>query len=189
AGNLDDIDKVYTIIKKEKGHLDILVTNAGVCEIEPLEVITERSFDNLFSINVKGVLFAVQKALSIFNDGGSIIITGSIASFKGYEGMSVYCASKAALRSFARCWAVELKNRKIRINVLSPGEIHTQLEMSLFKTEEERNKFIEAVVAMTPMGRRGEPEEVAKAAVFLASNDSSFITGIELCVDGGIAQI
>lgn len=189
VSNMDDNERVCSIIKQEKGHLDILVANAGICESQSLGAITEESFDNIFSINVKGVLFCVQKNLPIFTNAGSIIIIGSVASIQGNEGFSVYSASKAAIRSFARCWIVDLKERKIRVNVLSPGEISTAMDTTAFQNEEEFNKFIEAAVAATPLRRRGQPDEIGKAAVFLASDDSSFVTGIELFVDGGIGQI
>jgi NAD(P)-dependent dehydrogenase (short-subunit alcohol dehydrogenase family) len=138
---------------------------------------------------VKGVLFTVQKALPIFKDGGSIILNASIVSVKGNPAFSVYSATKAAVRSFARCWTVDLKERKIRVNALSPGPINTPGLHGLAKTEEESKAFVAAMEAGVPMGRLGTPDEIAKAAVFLASDDSSYVTGIELFVDGGVAQV
>ncbi|CAF3894390.1 unnamed protein product [Adineta steineri] len=189
TSNLADLDKLYDIIKKKTGHLDILFANAGVAEFAPLGSITEKHFDDVFNINVKGVLFQVQKALPILKDGGSIILNASTASVKGAPRLSVYSASKAAVRSFARCWTVDLKERRIRVNTLSPGPIDTPGLRSVSKDEEKQKKFLDMVAGGPPMGRVGTPDEVAKAAVFLASDDSSYITGIELFVDGGYAQI
>jgi len=179
TSNLADIDKLYDVIKKQKGHLDIIFANAGGGEFAPLGSITEKHFDDTFNINVKGVLFTIQKALPIFKDGGSIILNASIVSVKGIPAFSVYSATKAAIRSFARTWTVDLKERKIRVNALSPGAIDTPgLRNSLGTNEEESKLFLDTL-----------PDEIAKAAVFLASDDSSYITGIELFVDGGTAQI
>jgi len=190
TSNLADIDKLYDVIKKQKGHLDILFANAGVAEFAPLGSITEKHFDDTFNINVKGVLFTIQKALPIFKDGGSIILNASIVSVKGIPAFSVYSATKAAIRSFARTWTVDLKERKIRVNALSPGAIDTPgLRNSLGTNEEESKLFLDTLAASAPMNRIGTPDEIAKAAVFLASDDSSYITGIELFVDGGTAQI
>jgi NAD(P)-dependent dehydrogenase (short-subunit alcohol dehydrogenase family) len=184
ASNLADLDRLYETVKAEKGHLDILYASAGAADFGvPLGSITEASFDHTFNLNVRGTLFTVQKALPLMRDGGSILMTGSIASVKGFEGASVYNASKAALRSFARTWTVDLKARKIRVNVLSPGSIDTGLFVGV--PQAVRDQF----VALIPMGRIGEPDEIAAAALFLASADSSFVTGIELFVDGGTAQI
>jgi NAD(P)-dependent dehydrogenase (short-subunit alcohol dehydrogenase family) len=184
AGNMADLDRLYETIKKEKGHIDILFASAGFGEFGiPLGSITEENYDSTFDLNVKGTLFAVQKALPLMRDGGSIIMNGSIASVKGFPGFSVYNASKAAVRSFARTWTNDLKERKIRVNVLSPGPINTAVFDGVAK--EVKDQF----VAQIPMGRIGESEEIATAALFLASDDSSFITGIELFVDGGTAQI
>jgi NAD(P)-dependent dehydrogenase (short-subunit alcohol dehydrogenase family) len=190
TSNLADIDKLYDVIKKQKGHLDIIFANAGGGEFAPLGSITEKHFDDTFNINVKGVLFTIQKALPIFKDGGSIILNASIVSVKGIPAFSVYSATKAAIRSFARTWTVDLKERKIRVNALSPGAIDTPgLRNSLGTNEEESKLFLDTLAASTPMNRIGTPDEIAKAAVFLASDDSSYITGIELFVDGGTAQI
>ena len=189
TSNLADLDKLYNLIKKQKGRLDILFANAGISEPAPLGSITEEHFDREFNINVKGLLFAVQKALPIFTDGGSIVLNGSIGSIKGGACTSVTSATKAAVRSFARCWSVDLKTRKIRVNTLSPGPIDTPAMKRMGNTEEERKAFVDMVKTFTVLNRIGTADEVAKAAVFLASDDSSYITGIELFVDGGAAQI
>ena len=184
ASNMADLDRLYETVKAEKGHLDILFASAGYGEFNvPLGAITEANYDQTFNVNVKGTLFTVQKALPLMRDGGSIIMNGSIASVKGFGGFSVYNASKAAIRSFARTWTNDLKARKIRVNVLSPGTIDTALFDGV--AQEIKDGF----VSLIPMGRMGRPEEIATAALFLASDDSSFITGIELFVDGGTAQI
>jgi NAD(P)-dependent dehydrogenase (short-subunit alcohol dehydrogenase family) len=189
TSNLADLDKLYSVIKKQTGHLDILFANAGSGTFAPLGSITEKHFDDIFNVNVRGVLFTVQKALPIFKDGGSIILNASIASSKGTPGISVYSATKAALRSFARCWTVDLKERKIRVNALSPGPIDTPGLRGVGANEEEQKLFLATMTASAPMNRIGTSDEIAKVAVFLASDDSSYITGIELFVDGGTAQI
>lgn len=184
AGTLADLDRLFEKVKSTKGHIDILFASAGVGDFGvPLGKITEESFNKTFNVNVRGTLFTVQKALPLMRDGGSIIMNGSIASIKGFPGMSVYNASKAAVRSFARTWTNDLKDRNIRVNVLSPGTIDTGVFVGVPK--EVKDQF----VAQIPMGRIGESEEIATAALFLASSDSSFVTGIELFVDGGTAQI
>ena len=184
SGNLADLDRLYERVKAEKGRIDVLYASAGYGEFNvPLGSITEANFDQTFNTNVKGTLFTVQKALPLMRDGGSIIMTGSIASVKGFGGFSVYNASKAAVRSFARTWTVDLKTRNIRVNVLSPGTIDTGVFVGVPK--EVKDQF----VSLIPMGRIGLPSEIARAALFLASDDSSFVTGIELFVDGGTAQI
>src|SRR5437660_3640398 len=178
------VDRLYDAVKAKKGHIDILYASAGVGEFNiALGAITEANFDNTFNVNVRGTLFTVQKTLPLMRDGGSIIMTGSIASVKGFPGMSVYNASKAAIRSFARTWTVDLKARKIRVNVLSPGSIDTGVFVGVPK--EIKDQF----VSLIPMGRIGLPREIATAALFLASDDSSFVTGIELFVYGGTAQV
>jgi len=177
-------------VKEQKGRIDILFANAGVGELVPLGEITEAHFDKTFGINVKGLLFSVQKALPLFQDGGgSIILNASIASSKGAEALSVYSATKAAIRSFARTWTAELKHRKIRVNAISPGPIDTPGFNGLALSEEQIEQFKTSIVSTVPMGRMGSPDEVAKAVSFLASDDSSYVTGIELFVDGGMAQI
>jgi NAD(P)-dependent dehydrogenase (short-subunit alcohol dehydrogenase family) len=189
VSNLADLDRLYATVKEQKGHIDILFANAGVGELVPLGAITEAHFDKTFRINVKGLLFTVQKALPLFQDGGSIILNASIAASKGVEASSVYNATKAAIRSFARTWTVELKHRKIRVNTISPGPIDTPGFNGLAQSEEQIEQFKTSIVSTVPMGRMGSPDEVAKAASFLASDDSSYVTGIELFVDGGMAQI
>ena len=189
VSNLADLDRLYAKVKEQKGHIDILFANAGVGEFAPLGTITEAHFDKIFSVNVKGLLFTVQKALPLFHDGGSIILNASVGASKGVGTTSVYSASKAAVRSFARTWTVDLKHRKIRVNTISPGPIDTPIFDSIAQTEEEINQIKANLVAAMPIGRMGSPDEIAKAVSFLASDDSSYITGIELCVDGGMAQI
>ena len=189
VSNLADLDRLYDTVKQQKGRIDVLFANAGIIELAPLGSITESHFDKIFNINVKGLLFTVQKALPLFQDGGSIILTASINSSKGFETSTVYSATKAAIRSFARTWTVDLKHRKIRVNAISPGPIDTPIFNSAVQTEEEIEQIKASLVASVPMGRMGSPDEVAKAVSFLASDDSGFITGIELTVDGGTAQI
>ena len=183
VSNLADLDRLYAIVKEQKGRIDILFANAGTGEFAPLGAITEEHFDKLFNINVRGTLFTVQKALPLLKDGGSIILNGSVASVKGTAAFVVYAASKAAIRSLVRTWTTDLKDRGIRSNVVSPGPINTPL------ASRQSADVIARIVSTIPMGRMGEPEEVAKVALFLASDDSSFVTGIELFVDGGRAQI
>jgi NAD(P)-dependent dehydrogenase (short-subunit alcohol dehydrogenase family) len=189
VSNLADLDRLYSIVKEHKGRIDILFANAGGGEFAPLGQITEEHFDKMFNINVKGLLFTVQKALPLLQDGASIILNASIAGSKGLEAFSVYCATKAAVRSFARTWTVDLKDRKIRVNAISPGPIDTPAIKGLAATEEEVEQFKAGMVAAVPLGRIGKSDEIAKAALFLATDDSSFITGTELFVDGGMAQI
>ena len=182
VANLADLDQLYEIVAKN-GRVDIVFANAGYAEFAALGSITEEHFDGLFNTNVKGALFTVQKALPLLNDGASIILTGSVASVKGTPAFWVYGATKAAVRNFVRSWTVELKDRRIRSNVLSPGPTETAA------VEQQPADAIARIVSTIPMGRMGTPEEIAKAALFLASDDSSFVTGIELFVDGGRAQI
>ena len=189
VSNLDDLDRLFTQIKKEKGKIDIVFANAGVARYAPIGTITEDFFDSIFDINVKGVLFTVQKALPLLRDGGAIILNASIVASKGLSSNSVYSATKAAVRSFARTWTTDLKARRIRVNAISPGPIDTPGLSELLassETGEQRKKMISTTV---PLGRFGRPEEIAKAVVFLASDDASYITGIELFVDGGFAQV
>jgi NAD(P)-dependent dehydrogenase (short-subunit alcohol dehydrogenase family) len=184
AANFADLDRLFETVKAEKGHIDVLFASAGYGEFNvPISSISEENYDKTFDTNVRGTLFTVQKALPLLRDGASVIMNGSIAGSKGFEGFSVYNASKAAIRSFARTWTVDLKARKIRVNVLSPGTIDTAVFDGVPK--EVQDGFISII----PMGRMGRPEEIATAALFLASDDSSFVTGIELFVDGGTAQI
>ena len=180
---LADLDRLYEAISKGKRRIDVVFANAGAAEFVPFGAITEEHFDKLFDINVRGTLFTVQKALPLLNDGGSIILNGFVASVKGTGAFGVYAASKAAIRSFVRTWTTDLKDRRIRSNVVSPGPINTPL------VDRQSADVIARIVSTIPMGRMGEPEEVAKVALFLASDDSSFVTGVELFVDGGRAQI
>jgi NAD(P)-dependent dehydrogenase (short-subunit alcohol dehydrogenase family) len=189
VANLADLDRLFSTVRRQQRRLDVLFANAGVGELAPLGEITEEHFDKAFHINVKGLLFTVQKALPIFSDGGSIILTGSIAASNGAEAASVYSATKAAVRSFARCWTADLKRRKIRVNTLSPGPIETPFFYKAGLTGEQIDEFKASQFAAVPMGRMGTADEVANAAVFLACDDSSYVTGIELFVDGGVAQV
>jgi len=182
VAKLSDLDRLYETIAK-KGRLDIVFANAGLGEFSPLGSITEEFFDKLFNINVKGALFTVQKASPLLNDGGSIILTGSVASVKGTPAFWVYGATKAAIRNFVRAWTLELKDRRIRSNVLSPGPTVTPI------VDQQPADAIARIVSSIPMGRMADTNEIAKAALFLASDDSSFVTGIELFVDGGRGQI
>jgi NAD(P)-dependent dehydrogenase (short-subunit alcohol dehydrogenase family) len=189
VSNLEDLDRLYDTVKQQKGRIDILFANAGPEPvIEPLGTITENHFDKIFNVNVKGLLFTVQKALPLFQDGGSIILTASIGSSKAFEGVSVYGATKAA---FVRSWTVDLKHRKIRVNAVSPGMISTPMlsGQGMGLSDEQVEQFKKSVLNSVPLGRVGNPDEIAKAVAFLASDDSSYVTGIELFVDGGIAQI
>jgi NAD(P)-dependent dehydrogenase (short-subunit alcohol dehydrogenase family) len=189
VAKLADLDRLFAQIKREKGKLDIVFANAGVAELAPLEQITEEQFDRIFDINVKGLLFTVQKALPLVPAGGSIILNASIVASKGNPASSVYSASKAAVRSFARTWTMDLKERKIRVNALSPGPIKTPAYDRIEQSGPAGRQMVESIVNRVPMARFGTPEEIASAAVFLASDDSSFVTGSELFVDGGAAQI
>jgi NAD(P)-dependent dehydrogenase (short-subunit alcohol dehydrogenase family) len=189
VSNLSDLDHLYDTVKQQKGRIDILFANAGIIGLLPLGSITEDHFDKIFSVNVKGLLFTVQKALPLFQNGGSIILITSIAGSKGFEGLSVYSATKAAIRSFARTWTVDLKYRKIRVNAVSPGPIDTPMTSSMVQTEKQGEQLKTTLLSTVPLGRIGSPDEVAKAVSFLASDDSSYVTGIELFVDGGQAQI
>jgi NAD(P)-dependent dehydrogenase (short-subunit alcohol dehydrogenase family) len=183
VANLAELDRLYDTVRNKKERIDILFANAGVGEFGRMGSITEEHFDKIMDINVKGTLFTVQKALPLFTNGGSIIMTGSVAGSKGIAEFGVYNASKAAIRSFARTWTTDLKGRNIRVNVLSPGPINTPILAPLPKDA------VAQFVSVIPMGRIGEADEIAKVAVFLASDDSSYVSGIELFVDGGMAQI
>src|SRR6267154_1478592 len=180
---LADLDRLYETVSKVKGRIDIVFANAGVGEFVPIGAVTEEHFDKLFNINVRGTLFTVQKALPLLKDGGSIILNGSVASVKGTPAFGVYGATKAALRSFVRTWTLDLKDRHIRSNVISPGPTDTPV------IDGQPADAIARIVSTIPMGRMGEPDEIARAALFLASVDSSFVTGIELFVDGGRTQV
>jgi NAD(P)-dependent dehydrogenase (short-subunit alcohol dehydrogenase family) len=190
VSKINDLDRLFATIKEQKGRLDILFANAGGGAFVPLEQVTEEHFDKYFGINVKGTLFTVQKALPLMTAGGAIVINGSIASVKGVPAFGVYAATKAALRSFARTWTVDLKGRNIRVNVVSPGTVITPAYKSeLGLTDEQIEGFKAQAAETTPLGRTGSAHEIARAVVFLASEDASFINGIELFVDGGAAQI
>jgi NAD(P)-dependent dehydrogenase (short-subunit alcohol dehydrogenase family) len=189
VSNLGDLDRLFAQIKQEKGKLDILFANAGVAKYAPLGTITEDLYDALFNINVKGLLFTVQKALSLLPDGASIILNASIVASKGLPANSVYSATKAAVRSFARTWTTDLKDRRIRVNAVSPGSTDTPGLNNLLASADVGEERLRMISASVPLGRFGTPDEIAKAVVFLASDDSSYITGTELFVDGGFAQV
>ncbi len=190
VSSLADLDRLYATIGGRFGRRDVLFANAGGGAFAPLGEVTEEHFDKYFGINVKGTLFTVQKALPLMAAGGSIILNGSMVSVKGVPAFGVYAATKAALRSFARTWAVDLKGRNIRVNVVSPGTVVTPAYKSeLGLTDEQVEGFVARAAAATPLGRPGTPDEIAKAVVFLASDDSSYVTGADLFVDGGAAQV
>lgn len=188
VAKLEDLDRIYREIAEKAGHLDILFANAGGGDMLPLGAITEEHFDRIFDANVKGTLFTVQKALPLLRDGASILLTSSTTSVQGTENFSVYSASKAAVRNFARSWLLDLKPRRIRVNAISPGPVRTPGLAALVPAEHAQGLF-DQLASVVPIGRLGEPSEIAKAALFLASDDSSFVNGIELFVDGGTAQI
>jgi NAD(P)-dependent dehydrogenase (short-subunit alcohol dehydrogenase family) len=183
SANLADLDRLYETVRREKGYIDVVFASAGQGGGAPLGAITEEQFDAIFSLNTRGTLFTVQKALPMMRDGGSVIMNGSIAHLKGMPGLSVYAGSKAALRSFARSWVVELAERRIRVNVISPGPIATNAVANL--PAEAKEYFRSGI----PRREFGRSEEIATAALFLASDDSTFVNGSEICVDGGMAQI
>lgn len=190
VSSLEDLDRLYAIVKEKHGHIDVLFANAGAGTIAPLPVATEAHFDQTFDVNVKGLFFTVQKALPLFKDGGSIILNSSVSNVLGLPGFSAYAASKAAVRNFARGWTLELKDRKIRVNCMSPGAIDTPaLATTTGLTAEQAKQAAEQFTTQIPMGRRGRPEEIAAAVLFLASDESSYITGADLPVDGGMAQV
>jgi NAD(P)-dependent dehydrogenase (short-subunit alcohol dehydrogenase family) len=184
AADLADLDRLFDTVKREKGAIDVLWASAGTGEQRRLGEITEEHFDAAFGLNARGTLFTVQKALPLFNDGGSILMTGSNASVKGYPEWSVYAASKAVLQAYARVWLSELKDRRIRVNVLMPGQVATPKQEELF--DEETKRQFESLI---PRGQMGRPEEIATVALFLASDDSSYVNGTELAVDGGTAAV
>ncbi len=189
VSRLEDLDQLYAVVKEKHGHIDVLFANAGWGEVAPLERATETHFDQTFDLNVKGAFFSAQKALPLFKDGGSIILNSSVSNVMGVPAFTVYAASKAAVRSFARGWTMELKGRKIRVNTISPGPTDTPALEKTGLTPEQVKQVAEQWVAEIPLGRRGKAEEIAAAAVFLASDESSFITGVDLAVDGGMAQV
>jgi NAD(P)-dependent dehydrogenase (short-subunit alcohol dehydrogenase family) len=189
VSNLGDLDRLFAQIKREKGKLDIVFANAGVATFAPFGTITEEHYDSIFEINVKGLLFTVQKALPLLPDGASIILNASIVASKGFAANSVYSATKAAVRSFARTWTTDLKDRRIRVNAVSPGPIETPGLKDLADSTGAGEQRLQMLANSAPLGRLGTPDEIAKAVVFLASDDSSYITGTELFVDGGFAQV
>jgi len=189
VANLGDLDRLFAQIKREKGRLDVVFANAGGAKLAPLDKITEEQYDSTFNINVKGLLFTVQKALPLMPDGASIILNASIVATKGFSGWSVYSATKAAVRSFARTWCADLKERKIRVNAISPGVVPTPGYNAAGLTKEQVDQHVQSSIGNIPLGRPGTTDEIAKAVVFLASDDSSYITGTELFVDGGFAQV
>ena len=189
VGNLADLDKLYTQIKEKHGRIDVLFANAGGGEFATIDQVTEEHFDKTFNTNVKGVFFTVQKALPLMPDGGTIVLNASIVSVKGTPAFGVYSATKAAVRSFARTWTNELKDRQIRVNVVSPGPIDTPGVDGLAQDKEQAKQIKASLASQVPLGRMGQPDEVAKAVVFLASDESSFVAGIELFVDGGMVQV
>ncbi len=189
VSSLVDLDRLFAQIKRERGKLDIVFANAGGAKYAPLGKITEEHYDSIFNINVKGLLFTVQKALLLMPDGASIILNASIVASKGFPDWSVYSATKAAVRSFARTWTTDLKDRRIRVNAVSPGPIETPGLNDLVASTGAREQRLKMLSNSVPLGRLGTPDEIAKAVVFLASDDSSYITGTELFVDGGFAQV
>lgn len=186
VSDLSDLDQLYDRVKQKFGRVDVLFANAGISEVAPLEAVTEAHFDKQFDVNVKGLLFTVQKALPLLSDGASVILTSSVANIKGVAGFGVYAATKAAVRSFARTWTAELKDRNIRVNVVSPGPIETQIFDKMGMSPQELSAFFESVSAQVPLGRFGKPEEIAKVALFLASDDASYVAGAEIYADGGL---
>jgi NAD(P)-dependent dehydrogenase (short-subunit alcohol dehydrogenase family) len=189
VSNLADLDRLFVQIKRDKGKLDIVFANSGIAKYAPFGTITEERYDSIFDINVKGLLFTVQKTLPLLPDGASIILNASIVASKGLPANSVYSATKAAVRSFARTWTTDLKDRRIRVNAVSPGPIDTPGLKELLASSGAGEQRKNMISTMTPLGRFGTPDEIAKAVVFLASDDSSYITGTELFVDGGFAQV
>jgi NAD(P)-dependent dehydrogenase (short-subunit alcohol dehydrogenase family) len=189
VSNLGDLDRLFAQIKREKGRLDIVFANAGVAKYALFGSITEEHYDSIFNINVKGLLFTVQKALPLLPDGASLILNASIVASKGFSSNSVYSATKAAVRSFARTWTTDLKDRHIRVNAVSPGPIETPGLKDLVDSTGAGEERLQMLSNTVPLGRLGTPDEIAKAVVFLASDDSSYVTGTELFVDGGFAQV
>ena len=189
VANLDDLDRLYGIVREQAGRIDVLFANAGGAEFMPLQAVTEEHYDRIFATNVKGTLFTVRKALPLLRDGASVILTGSTIGTTGAPSFSVYGASKAAIRNFARSWILDLAPRRIRVNVLAPGATSTPGLHGLTQAGEQNRAFVASLEAATPLGRMADPDEIAGAALFLASDDSSFVTGSELFADGGSAQV
>ena len=189
VSSLGDLDRLFARIKQDKGRLDVLFANAGIATLAPFGTITEELYESIFGVNVKGLLFTVQKALPLMPDGASIVLNSSVVGSKGLSANSVYSASKAAVRSFARTWTTDLKDRRIRVNAVSPGSIDTPGLSGLLSSSEAGQQRLKMISSSVPLGRIGTPDEIAKAVVFLACDDSSYVSGIELFVDGGFAQV
>ena len=189
VSKLADLDNLFVEVKEKFGRINVLFANAGIAEVAPFDAVTEAHFDNHFNINVKGLFFTVQKALPLIVDGGSIILNSSVANTKGMAGFSVYSATKAAVRSFARSWTTELKDRKIRVNAISPGPIETPIFGKMGLPARQLEEFGANISAQVPLGRIGKAEEIAKAALFLASDDASYVAGVDLYVDGGMVAV
>lgn len=189
VSKLEDLDRLYATVKERFGRIDILFANAGIARLAPIEAVDEAFFDELFGVNVKGLLFSVQKALPLFAEGGAIVLNSSVANTSGTAGFGVYSATKAAVRSFARTWTNELKDRRIRVNVVSPGPIETPIFDTLGLPASQIDEFGEQLKSRVPLGRFGRPEEVAEAVLFLASPASSYVAGVDLYVDGGLVAI
>jgi NAD(P)-dependent dehydrogenase (short-subunit alcohol dehydrogenase family) len=189
VSKLGDLDRLFAQIKQEKGRLDIVFANAGAAKYGPFGAITEELYDSIFNINVKGLLFTVQKALPLLSDGASVVLNASIVGSKGFSANSVYSATKAAVRSFARTWTTDLKDRGIRVNAVSPGFTDTPGLSKLLASAETGQQRLKMISNIVPLGRIGTPDDIAKAVVFLASDESSYIAGTELFVDGGVAQV
>lgn len=189
VSSLEDLDRLYAEVKERFGRIDILFANAGVVRLAPIEAVTEAFFDHMFDINVKGLLFTVQKALPLFSEGGTIVLNSSIANTVGTPGFGVYSATKAAVRSFARTWTAELKDRKIRVNVVSPGPIETPIFDTMGLSEQQHDELAGQLETSVPLGRFGKSEEVAEAVLFLASSASSYVAGVDLYVDGGLVAV
>jgi NAD(P)-dependent dehydrogenase (short-subunit alcohol dehydrogenase family) len=188
VASLSDLDRLYDEVRKQNQKIDVIFANAGIAQLAPFGAVGEKFYDLHFGVNVKGIFFTVQKALPLINDGGSIILTGSIADVKGFPAISVYSASKAAIRSFARTWTNELKDRRIRVNTISPGHIDTPI-FDAWQQGDALTKMKDDLAKNIPLGRLGDPDEIAKVVSFLASDEASYVAGIELYVDGGVAQI
>jgi NAD(P)-dependent dehydrogenase (short-subunit alcohol dehydrogenase family) len=188
VANLGDLDRLYEEVRKQKRKIDVVFANAGVAQLAPFATVDEKFYDLHFDANVKGMFFTVQKALPLMNDGGAVILTGSVADVKGFPSISVYSASKAAVRSFARTWTTELKERRIRVNTVSPGHIDTPI-FDTWQKGDALTKMKEDLAKNVPLGRLGDPDEIAKVVSFLASDEASYVAGVELYVDGGVAQI
>ncbi len=189
VSNLADLDRLYATVKDQAGRVDVLFANAGLGELAPLGQVTEAHFDQTFGVNVKGLLFTVQKALPLMPDGAAVVLNASVVSVKGMPAFGVYSATKAAVRSFARTWANELRDRRVRVNVVSPGPIETPAIERLAGSKEAAAAMFDQMAKGIPLGRAGQPDEIAKAVVFLASDDASYVNGVELFVDGGMVQV